>query len=205
MKIDCRLLLVVGVMIASQLQAQDTSPEPEPESQTSQEAEHEALRTLRESLTEAVLSGDVEQQIKFAHPNLVTTWQNNDVTHGFDELRELMKEMNSGDSKVFQGYTVRPETDDMAILYGEDTAIAVGRSVPHYKIMGMEFDLENRWTATLVKQDGQWLLAAYHVSGNILDNPVLTIAKNSVVWSSGVALLIGLVVGVVGTKVLSKK
>ena len=57
--------------------------------------------------------------------------------------------------------------------------IAVGKSVPHSKYLGMEFDLENRWTATLVKDDGQWKIAAYHVSSNIADNPILTLAKKS--------------------------
>jgi hypothetical protein len=117
----------------------------------------------------------------------------------------MMSEMNAGDTKVFQGYTVRPEADDKTVFYGGDTAIAVGRSVPHYKIMGMEFDLENRWTATLVKEDGQWRLAAYHVSGNLLDNPVLSIARNSLLWSSGLSLLIGLAIGAIGMKFLSKR
>ncbi len=66
-----------------------------------------------------------------------------------------MQEINSGNEKVFQGYTERPTSDEVAILPGGDTAIAFGKSVPHYKWLGLEFDLENRWTATLLKADDQ--------------------------------------------------
>ncbi len=76
-----------------------------------------------------------------------------------------MEEMNGGSDRVFQGYVERPVSDDLAIFHDGDTAVAFGKSVPHYKYMGKEFNLENRWTATLVKSDGQWKLAAYHVSG----------------------------------------
>ena len=116
-----------------------------------------------------------------------------------------MDENNAGNQKVFQGYTVKPTSDDIAILHGGDTAIAFGKSVPHYKLVGLEFDLENRWTATLVKDDGKWKIAAYHVSGNILDNPVLTAAKKSVYWAAGISLVIGLLVGAIGAKLMGTK
>ncbi len=70
--------------------------------------------------------------------------------------------------------------------------------------MGMEFDLENRWTDTLVKEDGRWLIASYHVSANVLDNPVLSIAKKAAYWSGGIALVVGIVLGMVGNIVVRK-
>ncbi|QEG38250.1 YybH family protein [Roseimaritima ulvae] len=167
-------------------------------------ADHEQLRELREILTEAVLKNDVETQLQHVDDQIVTTWQNNQVARGREGLEAFMAEMSSGDSKVFQGYTVRPAADDISVLHGGHTAIAVGKSVPHYKIMGMEFDLENRWTATLVKKDGQWKLAAYHVSGNILDNPVLDAAKGSLVWVGGIAAVVGLLAGMLLMKIMNK-
>ncbi len=143
--------------------------------------------------------------MKYADENVVTTWQNNQVARGHDGLREFMNEMNSGGQKVFQGYTVEPTSDEITILHGGDTAIAFGQSVPHYKILGMEFDLQNRWTATLIKKDGQWKIAAYHVSANVLDNPVLTAAKNSVYLAAGVSLVIGLLLGAVAMHLMRRK
>lgn len=203
MKICFPMLMLFGILLAAETTAQETPPNTETES--SEEADREQLRLLREALTEAVIAGDVEKQIEYVHADVVTVWQNNQIARGHDGLREFMGEISSGDENIFQGYTERPTSDEVRILPGGNTAIAYGKSVPHYKWLGIEFDLENRWTATLLKSDDQWKIAAYHVSGNIVDNPVLTAAKNSVYWVAGIALVIGLAVGVVGTKLAQNK
>lgn len=203
MRVYGRVLVLFGMLVCLQLNAQETAPSPE--SPATEQTDRDELRALREALTEAVLAGDVEKQIEYVHDDVVTTWQNNQVARGSDGLRNFMKEMNAGNQKVFQGYTVLPTSDEVMILDGGETAIAFGKAVPHYKLVGLEFDLQNRWTATLVKDDGKWKIAAYHVSGNILDNPVLTAAKKSVFWVGGISLVIGLLLGVVGTKLTGKK
>lgn len=202
------LLLCCSLAAATSLSfqpvcAQDDSPETKTES--SDESVHDELRALRETLAAAVLKGDTDAQIAHVDENVVTTWQNNKVVRGHDGLRKFLNEMSTGNEKVFQGYTTPPTADELTILHGGDTGIAFGTSVPHYKYLGMEFDLENRWTATLVKDDGKWKIAAYHVSANILDNPVLTTAKNSVYWVAGIALVIGLVLGCLGGRLMGKK
>ena len=163
---------------------------------------------MREALAKAVLEGDAEAQVAHVHENVVVTWQNNQVVRGIDGpkgLKKFLQQMNGGKERVFQGYKVPPTADELTILYGGDTGIVFGTSTPHYKYLGMEFDLENRWTATLVKTDGKWKIAAYHVSGNILDNPVLSIAKRAVYWAGGICLLVGLVLGSVLTALWKRR
>jgi len=174
------------------------------ESSEDEKAIHNELRALRKALTDAVAAGDVEQQLPHVHKNVVATWQNNEVVRGRNQLREFLGKLDSGEDRVFQGYKESPTADELTILYGDDIGIAFGSSVPHYKILGMEFDLENRWTATLVKEDGRWLIASYHVSANILDNPVLSIAKKAAYWSGGIALVVGVFLGMVGNIVVRK-
>ncbi len=165
---------------------------------------HDELRALREALTKAVAEGDVESQLAYAHEDIVVTWQNNQVVRGRDGLKTFMSEMNSGQDRVFQGYTVPPTSDDLTIIHQGDTGIAYGRSVPHYRYLGMEFDLENRWTATLVRGDDGWKIAAYHVSANLFDNPVLDVSKRSIYWTGGIALAIGIILGIAGSYGIKK-
>lgn len=197
------LVLLSFVTAANALTAQE-SPPVDNENATSEEADREQLRQLREALIEAVIAGDVEKQIEYAHPDVVTIWQNNHVARGHEGLRELFSEIGSGDENIFQGYTERPTSDEVTILPGGNTAIAYGTSVPHYKWMGQEFDLENRWSATLLKTDGKWKLVNYHVSGNLVDNPLLNAAKQTVYWVAGIALVIGILLGVIGSKLFGK-
>jgi hypothetical protein len=62
-------------------------------------------------------------------------------------------------------------------------------------LFGKEFEFNSRWTATLVKENGRWLLASYHVSLNALDNPLINGAKKSLMWAVVAAGVIGLVAG----------
>ena len=74
--------------------------------------------------------------------------------------------------------------------------MSFGRSVGQFNLLGASWEFENRWTATVVKRDGRWLLTSYHVSWNALDNPLLNTAKRAVYYVSPVAFLAGLAVGV---------
>ncbi len=192
------IVLVWGVLTSLSLAQTDTSAVASPDDV---EATHNELRALREGVTEAILNGDVERQLSYAHENIVVTWQNGEVVRGHEGLRDFL---DRGAGDVFRGYTVRPTADEITILYGDDAGVVFGSSVPHYKLLGKEFDLNNRWTVTLVKENGRWLIASYHVSANILDNPVLTFAKRATYWVGGIALVVGLVVGMFGGKVVRR-
>ena len=85
--------------------------------------------------------------------------------------------------------------DEVTILHGGDTGISYGTSVGLFEVAGGEYELKNRWTATLVKEDGRWKLASYHVSMNVLDNPILNAAKGGLVWAGLAALVVGGAIG----------
>jgi hypothetical protein len=92
---------------------------------------------------------------------------------------------------------VPPRPDELTILYnGGDTGISFGQTVASYSLFGKDYDFTNRWTATLVKQNGHWLLAAYHVSNDVLNNPLINAAKSALYWAAGFALLAGLFLGI---------
>ena len=86
--------------------------------------------------------------------------------------------------------------DELSILHGENAAIAFGSAKEHFTLVGnKQFDFTGRWTATMVKEDGKWLVASLHASDNIFDNPLLNMAKKAWWWVGGGALVIGALVG----------
>lgn len=183
------LVTCACLLSTSTLSAQNGKPAKDKE-----DPAHEELRALRKSLTEAIVKGDAEAQLKHAHKDIVVTWQNGEVVRGVEALREFYKK-NVSQQKIFQGYKKEPEPQELTILHGGDSGISYGTSIAHYKILGMEFDLTNHWTVTVVKEGGEWKIASYHVSANILDNPVLNAAKNWLYWVGGIAVVVGLLVG----------
>jgi uncharacterized protein (TIGR02246 family) len=155
---------------------------------------HDELRAFRKSLIEAVNKGDLDAQLDHVTPDVVVTWQNGEVVKGRDNLRKFY-EANVKQSQIFKGYVKEPEPADLTVLYGGDAGISYGTSVGRYSIVGMNFDLTNHWSATLTKDDGKWRIANYHVSANVLDNPVLNAAKNALYWVGGLAIVGGLLIG----------
>jgi ketosteroid isomerase-like protein len=184
------LLLLCGCLEPATLSAQEKSPKGKAEDPI-----HDELRAFRASLLDAIDKGDLERQLEHVHKDVVVTWQNGEVVRGHEALREFYKKTISQD-KVFRGYKKPPTPAELTILHG-DTGISFGDEVGQYKVKGMDFDLENHWTVTLVKDDGKWKIASYHVSANVLDNPVLNTAKNWLYWIGGIAFAIGLLVGIV--------
>ena len=161
-------------------------------STSSEESAHSELRALRNEVLSAITQGDFDKVLTFVHPNAVITWQNNEVCRGHKGLREFTDRMGK---EAFKSYKVPPTPDEPTILYGDNTGLSFGKTVAQYKILGKEIEVTSRWTATLVKENGRWLLAGYHVSANALDNPLLNGAKQALYWMGGIAALLGLGIG----------
>ena len=157
---------------------------------------HNELRTVRDGLLAGMNSGNIEAQLVFLHPNVVVTWHNAEVSRGRDGVRKYLDRMLHGQPKVVEKFGAEVKVDELSILYGGDTAIAFGSAQEHFTLAGgRSFDFTGRWSATLVKEGGKWLVANLHTSDNIFDNPMLNAAKKVLWWIGGGALLAGVVSG----------
>ena len=60
---------------------------------------------------------------------------------------------------------------------------------------GQSFDLDSRWTATVVNTGAGWKIASFHASTNLFDNPLLAAAKRWGIIAAIVALIVGFAAG----------
>jgi ketosteroid isomerase-like protein len=163
---------------------------------TAEDPVHDELRAVRDGLLAGMNKGDIEAQLAYLHPNVVVTWHNAEVSRGRDGVRAYLNRMLNGSSKVVEKYGAEVNVDELSILYGSETAIAFGSAQEHFDLSGgHHFDLSGRWTATLVKEGGKWLIASLHTSDDIFDNPLLNAAKKALWWAGGGALLLGVLGG----------
>ena len=153
---------------------------------------HTELRAVRDGLLAGMNSGDIEAQLAFLHPNAVVTWHNAEVSRGREGVRKYLDRMLNGPSKVVEKFGAEVTVDELSILYGGDTAIAFGSAQEHFSLAGgRSFDFTGRWSATMVKEGGKWLVASLHTSDNIFDNPLLNAATKALWWVGGGTLLVG--------------
>jgi ketosteroid isomerase-like protein len=155
------------------------------------------LAALRVDMVSAINRGDIEGIVALLHPNVVVTWQDGSVCRGREQVHRFYLDMAAKKSKrAFQGFKVPPTPDELTILYSGATAgVVYGYNVGRFFLLGREVEMHNRWTATVVKEQGEWLIAGYHVSMNILDNPLLNGVKKTAIVGAGAALLLGFLGG----------
>lgn len=168
---------------------------------------HEELRALKRNAEGAFNKGDLDGLIKYVDKSVVATWQNGEVTRGHEGVRSYYEKMLTGKQSIVSDLKTEITVDDLAQLYGPDTAVSSGAMAQHFELRdGIVFDLNSRWTATVVKNDGQWKIAAFHVSANLFDNPILAMAvRKTAWWVGGIAAAVGLIIGLVVMQRLSRK
>lgn len=173
--------LLVTLVCAGAALAQTPSPE------------HDALRQLQADMENALNRQDLDALLKHVDDDVVFTTMNGDVAHGKDGIRQYFTRMMQGPDKVVQSVKTDFVPDALSVFYGDDVAVAIGKTDDHYVLTdGKEFDIHARWTATLVRKDGRWLVGAFHYSTNVFDNPILdTQRKYLLLAGGGLALLLG--------------
>ncbi len=161
-----------------------------------QPAIHDALRALRGRLLTAMNKNDINGILAELHPNVVVTWQNAEVSRGPAGVRAYLERMTKGPNPIVRGYHAEINVDDLTTLYGENTGVAYGSSVENFDLAGgQSFTLHGRWSATMVRENGRWLLASVHASSNLFDNPLLNAAKKFLYLGIAVSFLAALLMG----------
>jgi uncharacterized protein (TIGR02246 family) len=185
------LLAVIAWLVLAPIQAQEKGAGPAME-----DPAHEELRAMKRQLVEASNKGDFDRVLTLLDQNVIVTWQNGEVSRGPNEVKAYLERMTKGPNRIVQRFETSPEVAELTHLYG-DTGVAYGDSRDLFVLTdGREFVVPTRWSATVVKKDGRWLIANFHASTNMFDNPILSLAiRRTAMWVGGVAVIVGLVLG----------
>ncbi len=173
-------LLVPGVVHAEKTNAtapveQLVSIRPDPGSgDPTSEQLHQDLRKLKAIMEKALNEMDIGTVIENVTDDVVFTTMNGDVAQGRDGIRKYFEAMMKGANPRVTSLRTQFEADELSHLYGSNMAVAFGSSKDHYSLAGGDvFDVNARWSGTMIRRDGRWLIANFHYSANMFDNPVL--------------------------------
>ena len=118
-------------------------------------AQQEVLKFERDACKPFV-DADVAGLERVLTADFTLTLSNGEVNTRADEINELRTGKVHYD--VFENY------DMLARLYGDDTAVVLGKTRVKGKSDGKPFEHVVQFTDTLIKRDGHWQVAASHVS-----------------------------------------
>jgi ketosteroid isomerase-like protein len=184
-----RIALALALVAPGLLSAQD-------QKSAAENPAHQELRQVRDGLLTAMNKGDLEGTLTFLHTNCVIIWHNAEASRGHDGVRAYFNRVMTGPNKLVESFHCDLKVDELTILYGDNLGICFGTSDEHFKLAsGKDLNVKGRWSATLAKENGRWLVASLHASTNLFDNVMLDLAKKTAVIAGIVCLVVGLVIG----------
>jgi len=161
------------------------------------------LLALRDAVIKAYEARDIDGVLAHVHPDVIATRQNGVRARGREEVRQFFDEMMTGDSRIVRDVKSVLSVDGSSVMHGDGTAVACGILVDDFDLTsGTTLHLESKWTTTLVKLEGQWLIASFHVSANLFENPVLDAVRFWATTFTIAAGVAGLAIGLVGGRLL---
>jgi ketosteroid isomerase-like protein len=161
-------------------------------------ADHDSLRKLKADVVEAVNKRNYAEIQKFLHEPFMATVITQDSFTDFDKLKAYLENLYTRDYLRMKRITMSAEADDYSKILEGTFALTKGSSKEHYELAdGRSFDMDGRWTAVSLKENGGWKLLAVHEGTNFLDNPVITAVGKSVIWFCVGGAVAGLIFGFV--------
>jgi uncharacterized protein (TIGR02246 family) len=161
---------------------------------------HEELRALKATMEKAMNEMDIDTILANVTEDVVFTTMNGDVARRRDGIRTYFETMMKGPNPRVKRVQAKFEADDLSHLYGNDLAISFGSSKDQYTLAGGEsFVIDARWSGTMVRRDGRWLIASFHYSTNLFDNPVLDAQRKIMVTAAiGMAVAVAVIAFLIG-------
>ena len=145
------------------------------------------LDKMRSGLEDGLQTSDMEQLLSFAHPKLVVTWQNGEVSKGVGEVQKFLERMLVGDESVVTKIDVEPIKVDERVIFS-DGLISLGSLKEEYHLRegDLVFTLNSQFSAWIVQDGGRYLLRGLHLSANVFDNPIQDLVSKKASISAGV-------------------
>ena len=143
MKLLCSLLLVSFVLVRTLV------------AQTPSDQSAAVLQAERDGCV-AYVHGDADKIATFLTEDYTLTNSKGEISTAADDIQEAKTGKVKYD--VFENYDMKVR------VYGDTTAVVLGKTKIKGSTEGKSIDIVVQFTDTFVKKNGQWRLAAGHVS-----------------------------------------
>ena len=180
------LLLIIAPVLAAQEADQEI---------------HDELRGLLSGIETAINAEKYGDLAQYFHEDLRITTITQEVMSSRADIEPYF-DFWFGEGGYLKKLDMKLEADALTEFYADKTiGIVRGSGDEDYVLSDTRFfPMKTRWTATVIKDtDGKWRILTLHIGTNFLDNPILSMAENSVkktgIGGAVFGLLLGLLLG----------
>ena len=169
------------------------------------EADHAALRALRDKITQAIDSQDIKALASCFAKEFVFTAVNQTVLTNETQMQVFFDQMFHSKDALVTSMKTEPKADILTRFIDANTGVCYGSSKDTYTMKtGKVVEMNIRWSATVVKEKGEWKVAIAHAGTDFLNNPVLEGVEKFTKVVGLVAGFIGLLVGLLAGRLMGR-
>jgi ketosteroid isomerase-like protein len=164
------------------------------------QADHVALRALRERVVTALGNQDMKTLTSCFATNFAFTTVTQDVLTNETQVQEFFDRMFHGDGALITSLKTEPKADILTRFLSDNVGVCYGTSKDTYTMKSGEVvEMNVRWSATVVKENGEWKVSIAHVGTDFLNNPVLdrvtSFWKKAVCATGSAGIVMGGIIG----------
>jgi hypothetical protein len=154
------------------------------------------LRKLKTDVITAINTRNVQSMDTLLHKPFMSTLITQDSFTDIDRLKAYFDDLFTRSVLRINKITMEAEPDESAQIYTGTFAVARGGTKEVYELGdGRTYTIPGRWTATTIKDNGQWKVLAVHTGVNFIDNPVMTAVEKSTLYFGAGGVALGAVIG----------
>jgi len=148
-----------------------------PTSTDPREPDRVLLRAMLADIQSGINERNLEKILQHLIDDAVVTYQNAEVSRGKAEVSAHFNLHFMGSNPIIRRFTIRGEIAAPAV-FSDDVAVAHGTCHDEMELTsGRKFELDGKWSATILNRQGKWRVACLHFSTNVLDNSVVNGVK----------------------------
>jgi hypothetical protein len=188
-------LWLAACVFGSGVAVAQTAPDP-------RDGDHEALRALMRTATEAVNTRKFDLLAPRLHAGFTVIAVDSTKLVGVDAFRTYWNGLFDGPDAPLIAMETRPVADELTFFLGDSVGVVYGTSEDTFTFRknavfkeGEKRSMKTRWSAAVVKEGDAWKLVNVHFSTNPFDNPMLDAATGAVKRTAVLAGVAGLLLG----------
>jgi ketosteroid isomerase-like protein len=156
----------------------------------------EALRSLRETATKALNTNDLNLVVPVLHEKFSIITVDGKSFSSLQAFRTYWEGLFVGEKRPLKKIEVDAQADTLTEFLDDSTGVLHGTSNDRYHFTdGDIIPMKTRWTAVVHKDKGGWKLVTIHFSADLMDNPVLDMAKSFATKAALGGLVAGIIAG----------